>query len=199
MTELPRRSPLASPCSISCVEPAERGAGRRHFQGRARQGQARPGFTLLEVAAVLVVMALLFTIITSLIVSSVRIEQAEATAFQRSVAIATLADQFRADVHAAERTAGNLDRFSAGPECLILEQGRGEAVIYRWTGGQLNRIHKRAGEVTYQALPVPEGFHVEIASSTNDSSMAEISLHPEKPSPGRRPLHIRAALGGNRR
>lgn len=157
----------------------------------------RPGFTLLEIVATLTILGLLFTVIAGLLWSTVRIERAEVAAFQRSIAIGTLADQFRADVHSAGGVVRELDRFTAGRDCLILVKGRGEAVIYRWTAGRLERICKHAGEVTYQAVPIPDETVVDFPTNP-ESELVEIALRPEKPSPSRRPVHIRAALGGNR-
>lgn len=162
-----------------------------------RPVQRRRGFSLLELAAMIFVLGLLLTMIAGLVWATVRIERAEAESFQRSITVGSLADEFRADVAAAEAAPEQLDRHVAGRHCLILQKKDG-AVIYRWTGGRLERSEKTRGEVAMQALTVPtQTTSVEFSRVKDKLGLVEIALRSEgPPTPGNRPVQIQAALGG---
>lgn len=164
---------------------------------RFRTLKKRRGFSLLELAAMIFVLGLLLTMIAGLVWATVRIERAEAESFQRSITVGSLADQFRADVAAAEASLEQLDRHVAGRHCLILQKKDG-AVIYRWTGGRLERSEKTHGEVSMQALTIPvQTTSVEFSRVNDKPGLVEIALRPEgPPAPGKRPILIQAALGG---
>ena len=88
----------------------------------------RPGLTLLEALVAMAVFALILGVCVALVVGLLDTHAAGARTLERTVAVGLLADQFRADVAAADAAPEKAGEFTAGPTCLILRRGAGGGV-----------------------------------------------------------------------
>jgi len=156
----------------------------------------RAGFTLIEMTAVMAVLAVLISLIGATMLMLSRIEQADAAVFQHMLNHGVLADQFRGDVAQAVSALKEWDRFQAGPHCLILAQGKNAWVVYERDQQGLMRWHFQAGAKTSQRLPI--GTRT-VDFPRGDGRLLTMRLRAGEGPPQRTPLEITAALGGERR
>lgn len=152
----------------------------------------RTGFSLLEMIVVIFGISLLLGMLGSMIWAVMRIESAGTESFTRMQQQAQLADRFRDDVSQAQESPELAEDFTSSPMCMILKQGDGGLVIYRWQEGKLQRQVIRDRQHETQEIPVG-GDDVHILFSRR-AGVLMMDIH----GPHRAPLMIAAALGGNR-
>jgi prepilin-type N-terminal cleavage/methylation domain-containing protein len=178
---VPRDSPSASPT----VFPA--GLTRRR------------GFTLMEMLAVILMMAVVGGLLAMLLVDTLTVQRTQGDSQDRTRAQAQLADAFRADVARAESAPAEWAKFRADAHTLILRVGGSEHVVYFWDRGRLRRRVFAEGEEVAHTLSVGGEFvGVEF---TRDGGLLRLrlpSLRGGNAAAGQT-LEIVAALGGDRR
>ena len=157
----------------------------------------RNGFTLIEVLTVMSVIGFVFTIIASTLLSTLKIEKAEAEAYHKMVTQHALADQFRADVAAASSAPEKLKDWVKGPACLILKTTDAGHIVYHWHDGKLERIASAGKRMDKQYLPLGDKkLAVEFAAGTGSSGLMILRLKGAIPLPA---VEIAAALGGDKK
>jgi hypothetical protein len=100
----------------------------------------RPGFSLIEVLALMAGLAAALALLGIVLVGALKLEQAGTGALHRLAARRDLAEQFRADVARAAEAPPRWQEDAAGPSCLILGDGKNRHVVYRWEGQRLLRV-----------------------------------------------------------
>jgi prepilin-type N-terminal cleavage/methylation domain-containing protein len=159
----------------------------------------RPAFTLLEMLVVMTAIVVLLALTAQVLWAMVRIERAAAADFQRTLAQAALADQFRADVAAAADAPARLNDATADRRCLILKNGT-DWVVYKWDGKQLNRTASGMARRGALSAGVDEA-DVEFTRAA-DGRLITLRLtetHGQGSARHTRPVEITAALGGDLR
>ena len=161
----------------------------------------RSGFTLIESMVVMVLITVFFLLIAAILWGAIKIERADAAAFDRLVAQSALADQFRQDVAEAVEAPQSLNDLTAGPACLILKMAEGGSVTYRWDNGSLRRKELVGTEVSHRSVPVGrEDVSVEFARSSTEGRLIILRLIEWRGAGGSRGEHrieFSAALGGD--
>ena len=89
----------------------------------------RAGFTLLEIMAVMTVLALVLGLLIVSLTSLLRLEQADSAFYDRVMNNDRVADRFRTDVAQATSAPTEWSTYQAGTHCLILEQPNGMHVV----------------------------------------------------------------------
>jgi len=159
----------------------------------------RPGFSLLEIALVLTMLAVVMLLSAAVIVGAFRIEQATSASLNRQSHIVTLADQFRADVSQAVTAPDRVNQITAGLACLILRNVDGRQVVYRWNSDRLERSELvDASETSRRVLIGSEYGTFEFSRAGKDRQILTLRLLPFAGSGSmKRPIEISAALGGD--
>lgn len=162
----------------------------------AGQGR-RPGFTLVEMVAVMFGLSLIMLVGVSMLVGAFKIRQASSSAQDLAIHRQVLAEQFREDVAQAAALPEKLDKWTAGPTCLILKGQSQSSIVYEWKSDILERTDlPRNG--TQKLAVGPKGSKIEFVHS---GKLVTLKISPPPPGPGKSgfPLDISAALGGNLR
>jgi type II secretory pathway pseudopilin PulG len=160
----------------------------------SRQG----GFTLIEIIAVMAGLGLLLVFSSVIMVGLFKVHQASAASQLQLVRHETFADQFRDDVAQADTAPATLDKYNAGPTCLILTRRGSAPVVYFEEAGEWKRRYGPKGEI-FRLHPGPDGTRLQFARSGAGNRLVSvrISLPQLPPSKRREPLEISAALGGD--
>jgi hypothetical protein len=136
----------------------------------------------------------------ALILAIVRTNQVGAATLRELSRRAELADQFRADVAAADAAPDRVGPWTSGPDCLILHTPVNGHVVYRWQDGGLQRVVKSGDTERRTPFAVgPEGTAVEFARGAGDPPLLTMTLieHPVRGVARR--VDVSAALGGDTR
>ena len=159
----------------------------------------RAGFTLLEIALVLTMVAVVMLLSGAVLVGAFRIEQATSASLNRQSHIVILADQFRADVSQAVAAPERENQMSAGLACLILRNADGRRIVYRWNVERLERSEwADSSEGTRRLLLGAEYGTVEFSRAGKDQPILTLRLLPSSASSSlKRPIEISAVLGGD--
>jgi type II secretory pathway pseudopilin PulG len=177
----------------------------------------RPGFSLVEMVALMWALGLAMVVGAALLVGVIRTERAAAASYRRLADRGALADQFRDDVGQAAAAPDRMDEWTAGPTCLLLMLADGRRVTYCWDDGHLERSEQRDARTfrRYMPLgidsgprPVPaadregrdmKGTEVEFTRTGNDGRILtlRVSEPPAAAGVASRPVEIVAALGGD--
>lgn len=164
---------------------------------RTRTTRRRPGFTLVEMVAVMSTLAVLLLLGTVLLLGAFKVRQAAGDSLDHLTARSALADQFRTDAGRAVAAPERAGDWSAGADCVLLRQADGRTVAYRWKDGELERSELPGGK--RQSLSVgPDGTSVEFVRPGKDGRLVMLRLKP--PARPRAPadaMEIWAALGGD--
>ena len=159
------------------------------------------GFTLIEMVAVISMLAVMILIIAATLWGAVKVERADSAAFHRMTVQVQLADQFREDVHHAIECPDSFRELSAGPSCLILKMEEDRHVAYRWADERLTRTEfVGAEENTLQLAVGGERISVQFGQPGTADHVAWMRLLESRgPGSSRRewPVEIRAAVGGD--
>jgi type II secretory pathway pseudopilin PulG len=163
-----------------------------------RRPTCRGGFTLLEVLAIMWGMGILTVLGVAVLVGVFKVHQLTAATYLHLNQHETLVDQFRADVAQAVSAPATLEKWTAGPACLVLRNPAGAHVVYVQVDEEWKRIRGPKGE-TNSLHPGPKGTQVEFARSGPDGRLVTMRLTPPQPPVGKKPraLEISAALGGD--
>jgi prepilin-type N-terminal cleavage/methylation domain-containing protein len=164
---------------------------------------AKPGrhaFTLVEMLCVMALFALLGTILTLIILGTLEIERTQAAGFDRLLQNKSLAEQFRADVSAADDAPAQWHDRRADEHRLILHMKTGEHVVYVWRDKILVRQIYAEKQSTEAALQVGgPNVDVEFVPAEPAGKLVRLRLHTLRK--GKRAdgesLEIAAALGGD--
>jgi prepilin-type N-terminal cleavage/methylation domain-containing protein len=160
----------------------------------------RPGFSLIEMLCVFVLIAVLGLVLSLIIQETIKVERLQAQGFEQMVQFNTLADQFRADVAQAEQAPQDWEQYRSGPGTLILQMKDGKHVVYVWQGKKLQRNDFDAREESGRVLPVDsKRTDVEFVRADPKSNLVRLRLlamRDGNPVPGET-LEIAAALGGD--
>jgi len=160
----------------------------------------RPGFTLTEMLCVMALLAVLSSILTLIIIGTLEVERTQAAGFDRLLQNKSLAEQFRADVSAAESAPAEWQGRRADEHRLILQMKTGAHVVYAWQDNTLRRqvyLDKQSSEATLPASG--PNVDVEFVVAEPKAKLVRLRLHTLRK--GERAegesLEIAAALGGD--
>lgn len=157
---------------------------------------ARPGVSLLEMAAVIWLDVILLMVGMAALMGALKLEQSAAGSLQRGKGLGMVADQFRADVSQAVAAPERLDDLKASPTCLILRRTDGKHVAYRWDNGRLERAEPAGAGASWQPLPRLPTFSA--GGFTRSGRLIALRLSEARgPSGMTRPVEVVAALGGD--
>lgn len=159
----------------------------------------RPGWSLLELLVVMMLITLLIGVIAMLMREALTTEQIQAGTYQRVQEGKALADQFRADVAAAETAPANWQNHVAGPDTLILQMKDQVHLVYSWRDGALRRLTISGKDQNTRHLPVPGNTKIEFDRSPPDGNLVRVRLltvRLGKAVPGQT-LEFAAAVGGD--
>ena len=157
----------------------------------------RRGFTLVEMLAVMFMLAVLGGIMAMLLKETMELERMQTEGFDKILQHNALADQFRADVGQAESAPVKWGDYQAGSRTLILQMPKGGHVVYFWKDDNLKRILGEDKKVTERLLPTGDS-PVEFFANPKLIRMRLPSLRRGSPLPGQT-LEFVAALGGDLR
>jgi hypothetical protein len=162
-------------------------------------GGRRPGFSLIEMIAVIAGLTVATTLGTVILIGAFQVERSAAATLQRVNDRAGLADLFRDDVSTAVAAPESLGDVKAGPTFLLLRQPDGSHVVYRWIE---NHLERGVLPETAAPRPVPLGMScdgAELLRGGPGQRLITLRLQ-EAPGPAgiRRAHDISAALGGDR-
>lgn len=159
----------------------------------------RSGFSLLEILAVMSVLAAILGLGGDLLLTAMRADQVGAATLNDLGRHAELVDQFRADVAQASDAPDRLGEFTAGPTCLILHVGDSH-VVYRWHDNTLDRTVRKEGNDTHRPIALDrENVTVEFSRLTEKPAVATVRVIVKPPRGMVRHMEISAALGGDLR
>jgi len=160
----------------------------------------RSGFTLLEMAIVLVALGLVLLLVSATLLGSLRAQRLTARVSHRLITQGELADRFRADVAGATAAPESLREWAAGPACLILAMPGGKHVVYRRHDDELERTEVAGKARSSRTLPLGDDRVAPEFARSADGRV--LSLRLAEP-PGRgganRVVEVAAALGGDLR
>jgi prepilin-type N-terminal cleavage/methylation domain-containing protein len=163
----------------------------------AVRNNCRPGWSLLELIAVMAILGVLMAMTFATLAGTVRTEQASVASFHKLAVQSALADLFRADVAQAKAAPDKLDALAKGPACLILELPDRSHIVYRWDKGRLTRSTFSGKKTAEQ--PVPLGEKRATVEFLWSGEAAHVLLTLRVKGPAAAPLEITAALGGDNR
>jgi len=159
----------------------------------------RSGFTLLEMAIVMVALGLVLLLVSATLVGSLRAERLTARVSHRLLTQAELADRFRADVAGATAAPVSLREWAAGPACLILAMPGGKHVVYRWHDDELERTEVAGKARSSRTLPLGDDAAPEFARSADGRVLSLRLAEPPGRGGANRVVEVAAALGGDLR
>jgi type II secretory pathway pseudopilin PulG len=163
----------------------------------ADRKKRRPGWSLLELTAVMGILGVLLALTFATVAGTIRTEQASVASFHKLAVQSALADLFRTDVAQAKAAPDKLDAFVKGPACLILQLPDQSHIVYRWDKGRLIRS-TFSGKKT-AAQPVPLGEKRATVEFSWSAAAAPALLTLRVKGQALAPLDITAALGGDNR
>ncbi len=163
--------------------------------------RARPGFTLLEMVAVVASLGVLLIIISATLVAALKVQQSATSVFHALAVQKQLANQFRTDVSRALAAPDKLENQSAGPECIILRMDKNKHVIYRWENHRVERTEINGSEKSVQRLPAGDYWaEVEFARKGDERPILTLRVIESRPNTDAKHIvEIAAAVGGDRR
>lgn len=160
----------------------------------------RPAFTLIEMLAVMILLAVVTGIMGMLLRETLNVERAQANGFDNILHVNALADQFRADVAQARDAPAAWDNYRADQSTLILALPDGGHVVYLWQDGKLLRRALGKSGAGEHFLPVGSGNvavrFVHDENTTQFVSLRIDTLRKGNALPGQT-LEITAALAGD--
>jgi type II secretory pathway component PulJ len=159
--------------------------------------RGRLGFTLMEMLTVMWALSIAAVLGATLLLAALRADQVAATTLRGLAWRAELADQFRADVAAADATPDHLGDLAHGPACLILHQPGGNHVVYRWREGRLERAVRAGDRETRWDVTVGEGVAVEFDRAAGERPLVTLRLVETPARDVTRRTVVQAALGGD--
>ena len=160
----------------------------------------QPGFTLVEMLAVMFLLAVVAGIMTLLLKDTLDLERGRRLGFDNLVRNHLLADQFRGDVARAISAPAKWRDYEANAHTLILQMSADSHVVYLWRKKSLRRLDFDKEQKTEVALAV-DGAQTDVAfvQVATGPKMICLELRPLRqgmPLPGQT-LEIAAALGGD--
>jgi prepilin-type N-terminal cleavage/methylation domain-containing protein len=161
--------------------------------------RGRPGFTLLEVSAVMAALGLAAGMLVVALAGGLKLEKASTGILDRLGTQRDLADQFRTDVAQAANAPPRWQEDVAGPDCLILGLGADRHVVYRWEDGRLVRFEFE-GEQTHHREVALGGGHLaaEFERPRAGGRLITLRLLTIRKDGSKQPAaEIAAALGGD--
>lgn len=160
----------------------------------------RPGWTLIEMLCAMALIALLSMMLVLIIVGTLEIERTQAEGFDRLLQNKALAEQFRADVSAADDAPAQWQQHRADEHHLILHMKTGDHILYAWRGQKLYRQEYTANKSAEVAMGVDgRGLTVEFVAPESAAKLVRLRvhrMHQGKRADGQS-LEIAAALGGD--
>lgn len=162
----------------------------------------RRGFTLVEMLAVILMMAVVGGLLAMLLIDALAVQRTQGASQDRMRAQALLADEFRADVARAEAAPQDWDKYRADAQTLILRMSDAEHVVYLWRKERMERRTFAGGKEAARELSVGgERVGVEFARDAFDSRLLRLRLLAlrDGSAAAGQTLEIVAALGGDRR
>jgi prepilin-type N-terminal cleavage/methylation domain-containing protein len=164
-----------------------------------RHSHVRAGYSLLEMLAVMAVLAFILGLGGALLLTAMRADQVGAATLHQMSMHDELADQFRADVARATETPAELGNLKAGPNCLILKTDAGH-VVYHWHDRKLDRIVRANGQESRRPVAISsEDTSVEFVRPAGDRPIITVRVLQTLPKTAKRTTEISAALGGDER
>lgn len=162
-----------------------------------RQLCVRRAYSLIEMLAVMAVLAFILGLGGALLLTAMRADQVGAATLHEMSIHDELADQFRADVARATETPAELGNLKAGPTCLILRTAAGH-VAYHWHDHKLDRIVLANGQESRRPVAVSsEDTSVEFVRPAGDRTIISVRVIQTLPRTAKRTTEISAALGGD--
>ena len=159
------------------------------------------GFTLIEMVAVISMLAVFILVIAATLWGAVKVERADSAAFHRMTVQVQLADQFRADVHHAIECPDSFRELSASPSCLILKMEENRHAVYRSAEQRLTRTEFVGAEERTLHLPAGgDRVSVQFGRLVADAPIVWLRLIESRGAGSSRrdwPVEVRAALGGD--
>jgi type II secretory pathway component PulJ len=159
----------------------------------------RPGFTLIEVSALMAALALTLGMLTVILGGALRLQRASMGDLERLGALRELADQFRADVAQATEAPEHWQKESADATCLILAFSGDRHVLYLWEAKHLARFEFRGERMQRRDIKLgEEPLDVEFVRSGPGGRLLTFRLFAIHKDGARQPsAEITAALGGD--
>jgi prepilin-type N-terminal cleavage/methylation domain-containing protein len=155
----------------------------------------RPGWSLLELVATMVILAVLLALTFGTVAATMQTEQASLKSFNKLARQGALADQFRTDVAQAKSAPAAFEKLVKGPACLLLEMPDGSYIAYRFEKGHLKRVAYIGKQTDQQDIPLGEkGGTVEFTWAGKPAGKLVTLRVKTKSGP---PLDIAAAVGGD--
>lgn len=163
----------------------------------------RPGYMLIEIIVVMVVLTLVISLSSFVILGMLRTYAVDAGFAQRLVAQEQIAELFRTDAASAGTAPLRAGRFTASSSCMILRRGDDTLVVYEATPAGLERIEQSAATESRRLLPL-ESDQARIAFSRGAPEDRLLTLRwiETRGSEGALVEHVlefSAALGGDLR
>lgn len=130
-----------------------------------RSGVRRRGMTIIETVVLMAGVATMLGICAVLLQLLMKLDADSRVRFAGAAAAARLAEQFRHDVHAAEKARIEPAKGASAPAVLRLDLGAKHAVAYRVEGlGAVQRLESRAGSnERRERYEIPHRGAVELA------------------------------------
>jgi type II secretory pathway pseudopilin PulG len=157
------------------------------------RGAKRAGYTLLEMTAVMALLAAVLGLGMALILTVMRADHMASRTVRELTRHAELADQFRADVARAIEATVDGSRLS-------LSYAGGGQVVYRWHDGMLDRTVRVGDTETRRPINInPENMSVEFVRPAGERAIVTVRTIEWPPHGSPRIAEISAALGGDAR
>lgn len=158
----------------------------------------RSGYTLLEMLIVIAMMTIALGLGGTLLLTAMRADQVGSATLRDLTWRTELADQFREDVAAAVEAPDRVDKYTAGPDCLILRMGGG-SLIYRWHDAIVDRIVFIGGQESRRPIELGEHAAIEFIRGAGERPIFTVRVITSPPhgTPSRREISV--ALGGDTR
>ena len=168
----------------------------------SRTTRRRAGFTLIEMLMVMFALAVVMAAGAAVLLTAMKSARVGAVTLQRVAWRTDLADQFGADVAAADAAPDRLGDLAAGPDCLILRcpaAGKPGYVVYQVREGRLVRVERDADK-DGASRPVPTGVaSVVFSRPAGERPVLVLRLSETPPGGTVRRSEVAAALGGDLR
>ena len=165
---------------------------------RALRSGGRPGFTMIEIVCVMVLLVALAAAMALLLKETLEVERVQADSFDNILQTNALADQFRADVAEAQDGPPAWQQYKADERTLILQMPKGH-VVYARHEETLLRSTFQDGKSAARVLPIGASQVIEFDRAPQNSKIVRLLLHAKRGDsrlPGQT-LIIAAALGGD--